>query len=272
MGFVHAGFGPDAPVDPIRPLELNHELGTVAMLVVEPDLHDSDLVAGLISEAERYLERTRGQSCLRGRTVSVKSFLLGDLRRNRGIRSALGASAVSQRAYGEGLPAGRNHGTSRGRSECPEPRDPRGVLIRRQAQIEFQDDALPAHWWQCLALGDFQLLNVRLVSRDDRSLLGQAQAWDMSWFGRGDSRSRIGLISLEVPAAHRRKGYGRFLVSEIFRRARENHVDLIAVQTAATNAPALALYAFARLPEVEEATCFRLQPSTISDRNSKCCL
>ena len=92
----------------------------------------------------------------------------------------------------------------------PEPRDPRGVLIRRQTQLEFQDDALPEDWWQCLALGDFQLMNVRLVSRSDGTLLGQAQAWDMSWFGRGDSRSRIGLISLDVPAPHRRKGYGRF--------------------------------------------------------------
>ena len=140
----------------------------------------------------------------------------------------------------------------------PEPRDPRGVLIRRQTQVEFQDDALPAHWWQCLALGDFQLMNARLVSRSDGSLLGHAQAWDMSWFGRGDSHSRIGLISLDVPAAHRRKGYGRFLVSEIFRRARDNHVDLVAVQTAATNAPALALYASLGFQRVEEATCFRL--------------
>ena len=38
VGFVHAGFGPDAPVDPARPLELNHEMGTVAMLFVEPEL------------------------------------------------------------------------------------------------------------------------------------------------------------------------------------------------------------------------------------------
>ena len=80
----------------------------------------------------------------------------------------------------------------------------------------------------------------------------------MSWFGRGDSHSRVGLISLEVSAAHRRKGYGRFLVSEIFRRASENRVDSVAVGTAATNGPALALYASLGFQRVEEATCFRL--------------
>ena len=90
----------------------------------------------------------------------------------------------------------------------------------------------------------------------------------MSWFGRGDGRSRIGLISLEVSAAHRRKGYGRFLVSEIFRRARENQVDLVAVQTAATNAPALLSMRSLGFQQVEQATCFRLPAETISARNS----
>ncbi len=131
-------------------------------------------------------------------------------------------------------------------------------MIRRQTQVEFLDDALPAHWWQSLALGDFELLDARLVSRSDGATIAHAQAWDMSWFGRIDSRARIGLISLEVPASHRRKGYGRFLVSEIFRRARENQIGLVAVQTAATNAPALAFYASLGFRQVELATCFRL--------------
>src|SRR5208282_4925039 len=114
------------------------------------------------------------------------------------------------------------------------------------------DDAFPTDWWQCLALGDFQLLNARLVSRADGCLLGHAQAWDMSWFGRGDSRSRIGLISLEVSGAHRRKGFGRFLVSEVLRRARDNHVGCVAVQTAATNEPALGLYRSLGFHQVEQ--------------------
>ena len=259
VGFVHAGFGPDAPVDPFRPLELNHELGTIAMLVVEPDLNDSDLVAGLIAEAEHYLRKRGARVVYAGGLFPLNPFYWGVYGGTEGSGVLSGHqpffSALAARSF---TPAGTTVLLEADLS-TPEPRDPRSVLIRRQAQIEFQDDALPAHWWECLALGDFQLLNVRLVSRSDGSLLGQAQGWDMSWFGRGDSRSRIGLISLEVSSAHRRKGYGRFLVSEIFRRARENHVDLIAVQTAATNGSALALYASLGFQRVEEATCFRLR-------------
>ncbi len=260
VGFVHAGFGPDAPVDPARPLELNHEMGTVAMLVVEPELRDHpELVAGLISEAEKYLRKRGAKVVYAGGQFPLNPFYWGIYGGTEGSGVLSGHQpffgALAAKGY---QPAGTT--VLLEADLCvPEPRDPRGVLIRRQAQLEFQDDALPDHWWQGLALGDFQLMNVRLVSRSDRALLGMAQAWDMSWFGRGDSRSRIGLISLEVSAAHRRKGYGRFLVSEILRRARENHVDLVAVQTAGTNAPALALYASLGFKQVEEATCFRLR-------------
>ena len=88
----------------------------------------------------------------------------------------------------------------------PEPRDPRAPLIRRQTQIEVFDDALPSHWWQNLALGDFELMTVRLLMKDDGIPVARAQAWDMGWFGREDERTRIGLINLEVPPQYRRKG------------------------------------------------------------------
>ena len=40
VAFVHAGFGPDLPVNRTQPFELCHELGTIAMLVIEPGLDD----------------------------------------------------------------------------------------------------------------------------------------------------------------------------------------------------------------------------------------
>ena len=65
---------------------------------------------------------------------------------------------------------------------------------------------LPSHWWQNLALGDFELMTARLLLKDDGTTVARAQAWDMGWFGREDERTRIGLINVEVPPQHRRKG------------------------------------------------------------------
>jgi ribosomal protein S18 acetylase RimI-like enzyme len=258
VGYVHAGFGPDSPVDPASPLELNYEMGTVSMLVVDPDFDDRELVFGLIGEAECYLRKRGAKVIYAGGLFPLNPFYLGIYGGSEGCGVLSGHQPFHGALEEKGYEPALTTVLLEADLSVPEPRDPRGVLCRRQVQVEFQDDALPANWWQCLALGDFQLMNARLISRSDGSLLGEAQAWDMSWFGRGDSHSRIGLISLEVSAAHRRKGYGRFLVSEIFRRARENHVDSVAVGTAATNGPALALYASLGFQRVEEATCFRL--------------
>ena len=52
----------------------------------------------------------------------------------------------------------------------------------------------------------------------------------------------------------------RFLVSEIFRRARENLIASVAVATSAANQPALALYASLGFQPVDQSTLYRLPP------------
>ena len=101
-------------------------------------------------------------------------------------------------------------------------------------------------------------MSARLLLKADGTQVAHAQAWDMGWFGREDGRPRIGLINVEVPSAHRRKGYARFLISEIFRRARENLIGSVAVATAEANQPALALYASLGFQPVDECTLYRL--------------
>ena len=82
----------------------------------------------------------------------------------------------------------------------------------------------------------------------------------MSWYGRGDGRTRIGLIDLEVDPRHRRKGYGRHLIAEILRQARNDMVALVEIQTSATNVPALALYESLQFDPVETAILYAAVP------------
>ena len=83
----------------------------------------------------------------------------------------------------------------------------------------------------------------------------------MGWFSREDERTRIGLINLEVAPEHRRKGFGRFLVSEILRRARDNMIAAVAVATSAANQPALCALCFSRFSTNQRvhalSTCIR---------------
>ena len=241
VGFAHAGFGPHATDDP--PLRLSHDLGTVAMIVVEPEAAaDPDLATGLLDEAERYL-RDRGASVVyAGGQFPLNPFYWGVYGGSEWAGVLDGDAAFNDAVTRAGFEPVSTTVLLRADLSAPEPRDPRAVLVRRQARVEAAEDALPDNWWQALAVGDFRPSLFRLVAKGDGRELARATTWDMTWFGRRDGRSRLGLIGLEVVPGQRRKGYGRFLVAEILRTAREQGTALVEVQTGAANPAALGLY------------------------------
>jgi ribosomal protein S18 acetylase RimI-like enzyme len=260
VAFVHAGFGPDLPVNSASPFELCREMGTIAMLAVEPGLDDRGLVTGLIDAAQDYL-RSRGAKVIyAGGLFPINPFYWGLYGGSEGVGVLCGHQGFHSALRDTGFEPVSTTVLLEADLGAPEPRDPRTALIRRQTQIEFHDDSLPTDWWQNLALGEFQLMSARLLLKADGTPVAQAQAWDMSWFGREDGSTRIGLINIEVPPQHRRKGYARFLLGEIFRRARENLVGSVAVATSATNEAALALYSSLGFQPVDQSILYRLCP------------
>jgi ribosomal protein S18 acetylase RimI-like enzyme len=257
VGFVHAGFGPDLPIAATRPFELSAELGALVMLIVEPDLNPS-VVSGLMDAAEQYLRSQGAKVIYGGSLFPLNPFYWGLYGGSEASGVLSGHEQFVRALLERGFEPVSTTELLEADLSQPEPRDPRAALVRRQVQVEFSDDALPTDWWEGLALGDFQILRARVLSRADGAELARAETWDMGWFGREDGLTRIGIINVEVSSEHRRKGLGRFLLTEIFRRARENLVAIVAAQTASTNKPALALYAKLGFKQVEQATLYRL--------------
>jgi GNAT superfamily N-acetyltransferase len=262
IGFVHAGFGPDLPISPARTIQLSYEIGTTSMLVVEPGVDDEDVASGLLASAEAYL-RARGAKVLyAGALFPLNPFYWGVYGGSEGSGILSGHRLFHRAAIARGyVPASATVLLEADLSQ-PEPRDPRTPLIRRQTQLEFVDDALPSQWWQNLAIGEFPLTDAQLLAKSDGTVLASASTWDMRWFGRDEGRCRAGLLDLHVPAEHRRKGYARFLIGEILRRARSSLVASVEVQTSTENQPALALYASLGFVPIEQSTLYRLNAST----------
>jgi ribosomal protein S18 acetylase RimI-like enzyme len=260
-GFVHAGFGPDLPVSPDRPFDLSPDVGTTAMLIVEPGTGEDDLAAGLLASAEDYL-RSRGARVLyAGGLFPLNPFYWGIHGGSEGAGILSGHEAFHRAAVSRGYMPASSTVLLEADLGQPEPRDPRTALIRRQTQLEILDDAMPAHWWQNLAIGEFSLTHARLIARSDGAVVARASVWEMRWFGRDDGRSRAGLIDVHVPIEHRRRGYARFVVNELFRRARANLVQCVEVQTSAENQPALALYNTMGFVPIDQATLYRKESS-----------
>jgi ribosomal protein S18 acetylase RimI-like enzyme len=256
VGFAHAGFGPEEQIGP--PQRLGHALGTIAMLAVDADAADPELGRGLIAEAERYLRRRGAEVVYAGGQYPLNPFYWG-LYGGSEWAGILSAHTTFLRCVVEaGFEPVSTTVLLEADLSAPEPRDPRAALIRRQARVEVNEDALPRNWWEALAIGEFRPTRHRLLTKSDQTELASATTWDMSWFSRSDGRARIGLIDLEVNPSCRRKGYGRYLVAEILRQARNDMVALVDVQTGATNAPALALYSSLGFDPVESAVLYRL--------------
>jgi ribosomal protein S18 acetylase RimI-like enzyme len=265
LGFAHAGFAPLQPQGPSH--RLDHELGTVAMMVLEPGLDDIEIEQGLWREAERYL-RARGASVFyAGGQYPLNPFYWG-IYGSSEFSGILGEHAAFHRAARR---AGYAPAATTVLLEAdlanPEPRDPRALLLRRQARLELIEDSLPEGWWQSLAIGLFRPTRFQLVNRADGRPIATATTWDIACgFGIGDGRPRTALIGLEVVPEQRRKGYARLLVTEIFRHSREQLAEVLCVQTSESNTPALNLYASLGFEPVETATLYRL-PAGLSERS-----
>lgn len=268
VGYVHAGFGADEPLA-VHPFAAATDLGVVAMLAVEPGPDASEVAEGLIVEAERYL-RSRGAKVLYGggqHPINPFYWGLYGGAEASGVPSShtLFSSALSVLGYEPVSTTVHLHYDL----DQEETRDPRAPLLRRQAVVDFDEDPVPADWWENVALTDFRLSHVRLDSRTSGAEIARARTWDMSWFGREDGHARIGVFGVEVAPDHRGRGYGRFLIAEILRHAREHGFRLAEVQTLADNEPALALYRSLGFEPVEQSTVFRL-PAPFPDRSLPC--
>ncbi len=265
VGFVHAGFGPDES-DPAIPFRLDRDLGVIAMLAVEPGDGEASVAEALVVEAERYLRRKGAKVVYGGGRYPLNPFYWGLYGGSEaaGVPSSHSqfSSALSSLGYEPiGTAVHLHFDLSR-----PDPRDPRATILRRQLDVEYDEDRLPGSWWESLALGDFHPICVGLRTRPDGDEVARARTWDMSWFGRDEGRTRLGVFGVEVAAEQRRKGYARFLLGEVVREARERGFRIVEVQTLADNDQALSLYQALDFEPVEQSTVFRL-PAPFPDRS-----
>jgi ribosomal protein S18 acetylase RimI-like enzyme len=255
VGFVHAGFGPAGSGE--RPRAEDRELGSIVMLVVDPERDDEALERGLMDAAEAYL-RGRGAAVIyAGGQAPVNPFYWGIYGGSECAGILSSHVPFHRAAQRSGYEPVANTVLLQADLAQPEPRDPKGVVLRRQTRLEVLDDAITDGWWESASLGPFRPTLYRLLARDGDRELARASTWEMAGFGRIDGRVHLGLHGVEVAPDARRQGYGRHLVGEVMRKARSQWNEVIDVQTRATNIPALALYESLGFIRVETATLYR---------------
>jgi ribosomal protein S18 acetylase RimI-like enzyme len=255
VGFVHAGFGPDTTGGLTH--RLDRELGTVAMLVVDPRRDDPALEQGLMDQAEDYLRRSGAKVLYAGGQSELSSFYWGVYGGSEYSGILDSHAAFRRAAVDRGYETVAVSSLLEADLAVPEVRDPKSTLIRRQNRVEIDCDAPPSSWWEALSIGYAQITRFRVLTKDANREVARATTWDMAAFGREDGKARTGVIDVEVAEGERRKGYGRFLIGEVLRHCRAQWSDVVEIQTRTTNQPALALYESLGFKPVGQAKLYR---------------
>ena len=259
VGYAHAGFGPGDPTGDLQRPETS--LGCTAMLIVDSKLPkaETDPIADLLlGAAEGYL-RDRGADVLYcGGQFPLNPFywgLYGGGEFSGVLDSHLAMAAAARRAgY---LEAARTTLLELALDEG-EIRDPALIALKRTHRIEVEEDAVPATWWDAIAIGPFAPSRFLVVEKSSGDRVAEAWTWELAaGFAMLDGRVRTGLFRLEVRPEHRQRGLGRFLVVGCMKQARAAGSDAMVAQTSAENEPALALYDGLGFDPIGAATLYR---------------
>ena len=251
VGFVHAGFGPDASHS-----EINYQTGVICMLVVSPDADQQQIGAELLTAAEAYLVSHGATMFLGGSLAPHNPFYLGMY----GGTELPGVLAEDV-AFGEQLLAS---GYQEQQQVLILQRDLGGfrpqfgreqMQIRRKYETELIYDSPPVSWWDACTVGQTQ--RKRIVLRDPAKLpCGTIAFWNIEPLASSWGTYATGLIELEIEPSYRRMGLGTFLVTETLRQLQTQGVSVVEMQTPTDNEAMRRLANTLGFQEMEQGVVF----------------
>jgi len=227
VGFVHAGFGPDAAE---RNIDL--ERGIVCTLGVIPPYRRQGIGTELLRRAEEYLRLRGARTLLAGPSGWLNPFTF----------ALYGGSAAPGFLESDTLagPFFESHGYQVTRTtrvwqrhldRAPMIGDVRFGACRQRYEIH----AGPWHgagWWRECVVGPAEVQEYRLQDRGG-AVAARAQVWVLDTYTLRWNEQAIGVIGLEVDAGLRRRGLARFLCAQLLRHFHEQFFTLVEVQAPA---------------------------------------
>ena len=252
-GFAHCGFGPEEPSTFC--MSLNRELGTIALICCPPG---SPMTGDLVQASVDYLKTAGAKVIYAGARFPLNPFywglyggseFSGVLESQQDVITALLACGFQESAKTELF----EFDLAR-----PAPRHVKNAILRRECRLQSLDDKVFNCQWSELALEGFLPLSIEIHEKQGDALVADASLWPMSLYGRRTGQSRIGLFDVHVAPEHRRKGFGRLLLSEAIKCAADLSYDVMCVQTDSTNTAAVKFYGNSGFVSAGSARLFRL--------------
>jgi ribosomal protein S18 acetylase RimI-like enzyme len=253
VGFVHAGFGPNAGSS-----ALDTSVGVICALGVIPSYRRQGIGGELLRRAEQFLRAGGARTLYAGPLAPRNPFTFGLY----GGCNSPGFLDAEQplRPFFEKHGYQLDHSAGifqRVLARVQVPPDPRFNLIRQRCDII----AAPYHqagWWREAVLGPVEAVEYRLQEKQGGKALAQCVLWDMEPFRPSWGDACVGMIDLVVDPAYRRQGLARYLLSQVLRHLRDQPFGLFEALARLDDPATLGLLQGLEFEQVDVGHCYRL--------------
>lgn len=238
IGFVHAGFGPNADET-----ALDRSRGVTCILAVMPAHRKGGVGAGLLRRAEEYLVKHGARELYAGPMPPLNPFYFGLY----GGSDSPGFLTVDIEAgpffERQGYAIQRTCLVFHRKLDQAVPIvDPRFAGLRRRFDVQVLPRTKIGTWWEECILGQLEPIEFRLEDKKTAQIAARATFWEMEGFSWRWNYPAAGVMDVQVRPDLRRQGLGKYLLNQLLRHLQEQYFGLAEVQTFEENTAAIALF------------------------------
>ncbi|MFL5338561.1 MAG: GNAT family N-acetyltransferase [Gemmataceae bacterium] len=263
VGFVHAGFGPNA-----AETDISTDTGVICAIAVRPSHRRRRIGTELLRRAEDYLRQYGATQLVAGGMRPINPFYFGLY---GGADSpgflASDASAAPFFEYRGYTAENTCLVLELQLEQYSPPVDSRFLNLRRKYDVQLVPQPELNSWWQDCVLGQIEPVEFRLADKLSGIAAARVLAWEMSSL-RQPSPPTAGVLDVAVKPEVRRQGLGRFLLGQMFRYISEQYFRLVEAQVPEVNHGAVDLFRGLGFEQVDVGRTYR-KPAEIPAAESR---
>ncbi len=254
VGYVHAGFGPEADGSYI-----DRTRGVICAVVVHPDYRRQGIGRELVLRAEQYLQKSGTTDITAGGAPKRDPFYFGIYggAQPAGFLESDAAAAPFFAKLGY-QPGDRFLMTLRSMAD----RDPvsfRLTMIRRKWELLRSDLPKPCPWWWCARYGRLDSCYCQLIPRGGGAPVAGLTVTGLGIYSHTWHEQAIGIADLWVLEDQRRQGYGQTLLVEVIKWLRQEVVTAVTANIPETDIAAQAVFRTSGFQTIDRGVVYRAQ-------------
>jgi len=252
VGFVHAGFGPNA-----NGAALDRRTGVIGAVMVAPSHRRRGIGRELVRRAEEYLRSLGAETILAGGADPYDPFYFGIYGGSQpaGFLESDPLAEPFFTAVGY-VPQSRHLVYQRSLADKSDPIGLRLMGVRRATKLGTLSSAERPWWWQTRP-GRLDSVDFTLLPKGGGDPLATVTVLGLDFYISRWQQRAIGFLNLHVQEGVRKKGYGQALLVEACRRVREEMITLAEAHVPADDLPAAKVFESAGFHQVDAGTVYR---------------